>query len=109
MNARSEGSHAPALSERSPDIQPVPKTPEDPESDFGILILPVDGRGTWAAFKGLRGALRDLGLDASTRVLFVKALDDEGRAVGVQDPRGAALVVGYALRPSQSSDNQAHG
>jgi len=81
-------------------MQAMAELPEDPEAtepEFGILMAPVNGRGTWAALKELRAALRGLGRNGSAKVLFVDALDGEGKAVSLQDPAAAALVLGYTL------------
>jgi hypothetical protein len=80
-------------------MQAMAELPEGPEPEFGILMAPVNGRGTWAALKELRAALRDLGPNGSAKVLFVDALDDRGRAVSLQDAGAAALVLGYSLYP----------
>lgn len=72
--------------------------PEAPEPEFGIVMAPVNGKGTWAALKELRAALRDLRPDGSAQVVFVDALDGEGKAVSLHDPGVAALVLGYTLR-----------
>lgn len=69
----------------------------DQDTDFGILTAPVNGKGTWGALKALRASLRDLG--SATEVIFIDALDGEGRAVSLHDPRVAALVLGYKLSP----------
>ncbi|MGH2712275.1 MAG: hypothetical protein ACRDH9_13885 [Actinomycetota bacterium] len=79
-------------------MQATAELPEGPEPEFGILMAPVNGRGTWAALKELRAALRALRPDGSPQVLFVDALDDQGRAVNLQDPGAAALVLGYSLK-----------
>lgn len=67
------------------------------EDDFGILMAPVNGKGTWGALKELRAALRDLRPRGSAHVLFIDALDDGGKAVDLHDRRVAALVVGYRI------------
>lgn len=67
------------------------------EPEFGILMAPVNGRGTWAALKELRATLRNLLPGGSARVVFVDALDGEGKAVELHDPGVAALVLGYRL------------
>lgn len=82
---------------------------EAEESEFGILMAPVNGRGTWAALKELRAALRKLRPEATPKVIFVDALDEDGKAVDVQDPGVAALVLGYRItpdsRPRRSADS----
>lgn len=75
------------------------RTPREPE--FGVLMAPVDGQGTWAVLKDLREKLRALRSDGSPQVIFIDALDGEGRAVGARDPAVAALVLGYRLDPSR--------
>jgi hypothetical protein len=67
------------------------------EKDFGILMAPVNGKGTWGALQELRAALRDLRAQGSARVLFIDALDDGGKAVDLRDRRVAALVLGYTI------------
>lgn len=81
-------------------MQAMSEVPEAPEPEFGIVMAPVNGKGTWAALKELRAALRNLRPDGSAHVLFVDALDGEGKAVSLQDPGVAALVLGYRLSPS---------
>ncbi len=72
----------------------------DQQADFGIVTAPVNGKGTWGALKKLRAALRDLRTDGTAQVIFVDALDGDGRAVSMHDPHVAALVLGYRLRPA---------
>ncbi len=86
------------------DVEPTFET-SDPESEtsgpeFGILMAPVNGRGTWAALKELRAGLRNLRPHGSAKVLFVDALNDQGKAVSLQDPGVVALVLGYSLPTS---------
>ena len=68
------------------------------ETDFGIVTAPVNGKGTWGALKALRASLRELRLDGSTEVIFIDALDGEGRAIALHDPNVVALVLGYRVR-----------
>jgi hypothetical protein len=81
-------------------MKPELENADTPEVDFGILTAPVNGKGTWEALKKLRAALRDARVDATAQVIFVDALDGEGRAVSLHDPHVAALVLGYRLRPA---------
>ncbi len=78
--------------------EPELREPEPEGPQFGILMAPVNGRGTWAALKELRAALRALRPAGSPQVLFVDALDKDGKAVAVQDAGVAALVLGYSLK-----------
>ncbi|MGH9197246.1 MAG: hypothetical protein ACRD1T_16095 [Acidimicrobiia bacterium] len=82
-----------------------PTMPIDPEADFGVLMAPVNGRGTWAALKELRAALRSLRPGRSGKVLFVDALDGEGKAVALHDPGVAALVLGYRFTTSTNGSD----
>jgi hypothetical protein len=70
------------------------------EPGFGILMAPVNGKGTWSALKELRKGLSDLRPQGSPKVLFVDALDGEGKAVSLQDSGVVALVLGYTLSTS---------
>jgi hypothetical protein len=76
-------------------MKPANEKSEAPEVDFGILTAPVNGKGTWGALKQLRAALRDLRSDGTAQVIFVDALDADGRAVSIEDSGVAALVLGY--------------
>ena len=76
----------------------TPRT-DGPDIDFGIVRAPVNGKGTWGALKRLRAALREVSPDGSTEVIFIDALDGEGRAVSLHDPHVAAIVLGYRVRP----------
>jgi len=78
-----------------PDLPEEREDPDATEPEFGILMAPVNGRGTWAALKELRATLRNLRSGGSVRVLFVDALDGDGKAVELHDPGVAALVLGY--------------
>jgi hypothetical protein len=80
-------------------MKPAPEMPVAPESDFGIIMAPVNGRGTWAALKELRTALRKLRPDGSARVIFIDALDGDGKAVNLREPGVAAIVLGYSVQP----------
>lgn len=84
-------------------MKPAHEMPVDPDSDFGIVMAPVDGKGTWAAVKELRAALRKLRPDRSAHVVFIDALDGDGRPVSLPDPGVAVLVVGYSLTPESPS------
>ena len=79
------------------------RTSDSPDTDFGIMTAPVNGKGTWGALKALRASLRALGPGVSTEVIFVDALDGDGRAVPLHDPGVAALVLGYRMRPARAS------
>ena len=81
-------------------MKPELENAHAPEVDFGILTAPVNGKGTWGALKKLRSALRDLRADGTAQVIFVDALDGEGRAVSLHDPHVAAIVLGYRFRPA---------
>jgi hypothetical protein len=73
---------------------------ERPEQGFGILMASVNGKGTWATLKELRKGLSTLRPQGSPKVLFVDALNEEGRVVSPQDPGVVALVLGYTLSHS---------
>lgn len=70
---------------------------ETAEAEFGVLMAPVNGKGTWAALKELRASLRKLGSNGSARVIFVDALDGKGKAVELHDSAAVAIVLGYRL------------
>lgn len=74
--------------------------PEAGEREFGILMAPVDARGTWAALKELRAALRALRPEGAANLLFIDALGKDGKACNLQDPNVTALVIGYSLKPA---------
>ena len=63
----------------------------------GVVFISVNGRGVWGALRDARKKLRELRVESTPRMVFVQAMDGDGRAVTLLDPRVAALMVGYRL------------
>lgn len=63
----------------------------------GVVFAAVDGHGVWGALRDARGKLRTLGSKGAPRMVFVRAIDDDGRGVALLDPSASALIVGYQL------------
>ena len=74
--------------------------PDSSPPEFGVLMAPVGGEGTWAALKELRAGLRDLRAQGTPKVLFIDALDEGGKVVAPHDSGAVAVVLGYTLSPS---------
>lgn len=63
----------------------------------GMLAVPVQPRGLWAALRALRTEMAARGGVRVPREVFLVAYDQEGRTVAPLDPRAALLLLGYRL------------
>ena len=93
-------------SQPDPEEWPAEATEEPREPNLGILMASVDESGTWAALKQLRAGLRRLRKGGALKVLFIDALDRDGKVVGIQDPGVAALVLGYSASPVEAPETR---